>query len=100
GHPGAPERLELVGRRVRHHGTLSLGRARSCRSDASSNVAEVKGGHMRATINGVDYTYEVHGDGEPLLLLHGGLLTMDSFGPAMPTLTKGRRVIAVDLQGH
>ncbi|MFL5307061.1 MAG: alpha/beta fold hydrolase [Polyangia bacterium] len=55
---------------------------------------------MRATINGVDYTYEVHGDGEPLLLLHGGLLTMDSFGPAMPTLTKGRRVIAVDLQGH
>ena len=54
----------------------------------------------RATINGVDYYYEVHGDGEPLLLLHGGLLSIASFGPAMPTFTKGRKVIAVDLQGH
>jgi pimeloyl-ACP methyl ester carboxylesterase len=55
---------------------------------------------MRATINGVDYYYEVRGDGEPLLLLHGGLLSTDSFGPAMPTLARDRRVIAVDLQGH
>jgi pimeloyl-ACP methyl ester carboxylesterase len=54
----------------------------------------------RATIKGVDYYYEVHGKGEPLLLLHGGLLSTDSFAPAMPTFTKGRQVIAVDLQGH
>src|SRR5438552_3777234 len=54
----------------------------------------------RATIKGVDYSYEVHGKGEPLLLLHGGLLSTDSFAPAMPTFTKGRQVIAVDLQGH
>jgi len=55
---------------------------------------------MRSTINGVDYFYEVQGEGEPLLLLHGGLLSSDSFGPAMPTFTKGRKVITVDLQGH
>jgi pimeloyl-ACP methyl ester carboxylesterase len=54
----------------------------------------------RATIRGVDYYYEVHGKGEPLLLLHGGLLSSDSFAPAMPTFTKGRQVIVVDLQGH
>jgi len=54
----------------------------------------------RATMRGVDYYYEVHGEGEPLLLLHGGLLSTDSFAPAMPTFTKGRQVILVDLQGH
>ncbi len=54
----------------------------------------------RVTVKGVDYYYEVRGKGEPLLLLHGGLLSTDSFAPAMPTFTKGRQVIAVDLQGH
>jgi pimeloyl-ACP methyl ester carboxylesterase len=52
------------------------------------------------TINGVSYYYEVHGQGEPLLLLHGGLMSTDSFGPAMPTFLKARQVILVDLQGH
>jgi len=60
----------------------------------------VKGDHMRATINGIDYRYDVHGAGQPLLLLHGGLMSLDSFGPAMPTFTRGRLVIAVDLHGH
>ena len=54
----------------------------------------------RATIKGVDYGYEIRGKGEPLLLLHGGLMSFDSFGPALPTLTKGRQLILVDLQGH
>lgn len=52
------------------------------------------------TINGVDYWYEVRGEGEPLLLLHGGLLSAGSFEAAMPTFARGRRVIAVDLPGH
>jgi pimeloyl-ACP methyl ester carboxylesterase len=57
----------------------------------------------RVTINAVDYYYEVHGRGEPLLMLHGGLGSIDMFGPGpmMPLFTKkGRQVIAVDLQGH
>jgi pimeloyl-ACP methyl ester carboxylesterase len=54
----------------------------------------------RAAIKGIDYAYEVRGKGEPLLLLHGGLMTWDSFGPAMPVLTRGRQLILVDLQGH
>ncbi|HEX3597725.1 MAG TPA: alpha/beta hydrolase [Polyangiaceae bacterium] len=52
------------------------------------------------TINGVNYYYEVHGEGEPLLLLHGGLGSIDMFGPKLAELAQGRRVIAVDLQGH
>jgi pimeloyl-ACP methyl ester carboxylesterase len=53
-----------------------------------------------AAINGVNYYYEIHGQGEPLLLLHGGLGSIDMFGPVLPMLAKGRQVIAVDLHGH
>ena len=27
----------------------------------------------RVNANGIDYYYEIHGEGEPLLVLHGGL---------------------------
>jgi len=53
-----------------------------------------------APANGVNYYFEVYGRGEPLLLLHGGLGSIEMFGPILPALTKGRQVIAVDLQGH
>src|SRR5688500_17647453 len=57
-----------------------------------------KSGHIEQ--NGVNYYYEIHGTGEPLVLLHGGLGSIDMFGPALPALAKGRQVIAVDLHGH
>jgi pimeloyl-ACP methyl ester carboxylesterase len=57
-----------------------------------------KSGHVET--NGVRYYYERHGSGEPLLLLHGGLGSIDMFQPQLPTLAAGREVIAVDLQGH
>src|SRR4051794_21930736 len=54
-------------------------------------------------IDGVPIWYEEHGDpgGPPLIALHGGILTFGgSFGDVLPWLTKGRRVIGVELQGH
>jgi pimeloyl-ACP methyl ester carboxylesterase len=57
-----------------------------------------KKGHVLA--NGVNYYYEIHGRGEPLLILHGGLGSTDMFGPVLPILTKERQVIGVDLHGH
>jgi pimeloyl-ACP methyl ester carboxylesterase len=54
----------------------------------------------RVEVNGVNYYYEIHGTGEPLLLLHGGLGSIDMFRPIMPKLAEHRQVIAVDLQGH
>jgi pimeloyl-ACP methyl ester carboxylesterase len=53
-----------------------------------------------ASANGVSYYYEIHGTGEPLLLLHGGLGSIDMFGPVLPALAKNRQVIGVDLHGH
>lgn len=51
-------------------------------------------------VNGVNYYYEVRGSGPPLLLLHGGLGSIDMFAPVMPALTAGHTIIGVDLQGH
>ena len=67
-------------------------------SDAQSTPAPRKG-HVPAS-GGVTYYYEIHGQGEPLLLLHGGLGSMDMFGPILPAFVKHRQVIAVDLHGH
>jgi pimeloyl-ACP methyl ester carboxylesterase len=54
-----------------------------------------------APVNGLRMYYEVHGDGRPLVVLHGGLLTIGlSFGQLLPDLAQGRRVIAAELQGH
>jgi len=61
-------------------------------------AARVKSGHV--PVNGVNYYYEVHGSGEPVLLLHGGLGSIDMFEPWLPRLAEGRTVIAVDLHGH
>jgi pimeloyl-ACP methyl ester carboxylesterase len=54
-----------------------------------------------AQVNGLNMYYEVHGTGRPLVVLPGGLLTIDlSFGAFLPGLARDRQVIAVELQGH
>jgi pimeloyl-ACP methyl ester carboxylesterase len=44
----------------------------------------MKNGYVPA--NGVTYYYEIHGRGEPIPLLHGGLGSIEMFGPVLPTL--------------
>lgn len=53
-----------------------------------------------AAVNGLRLYYEIHGSGEPLLLLHGGVGAIEMFGEVLPLLAEGRQVIAVDLQAH
>jgi pimeloyl-ACP methyl ester carboxylesterase len=54
-----------------------------------------------AHVNGLDVYYETHGSGEPLVLLHGGLLTIElNFAETLPVLAKNRQVVAIELQGH
>lgn len=72
----------------------------SAAQTSSSAPTQAAARSGRLAINGVDYYYEVHGQGEPLLLLHGGLGSIDMFRPALPRLAQHRQVIAVDLHGH
>jgi pimeloyl-ACP methyl ester carboxylesterase len=57
-----------------------------------------------APVNGLRMYYEVHGQGgagRPLVLLPGGLQTIEvSFGAVLGELAAGRQVIATELQGH
>ena len=53
-----------------------------------------------APVNGLKLYYELHGTGEPLILLHGGLGSIEMLGELLPALARTRKVIAADLQGH
>ena len=53
-----------------------------------------------ADVNGIKLYHEVYGQGEPLVLLHGGLMTIGEMSTLLQPLAKTRKVIAVELQGH
>lgn len=53
-----------------------------------------------AAVNGMRSYFEVHGTGKPLVLLHGGLMTIDTMQPLLGLLAQKRQVIAVELEGH
>src|SRR6266536_940828 len=53
-----------------------------------------------ASVNGIELGYRVVGEGEPVVLLHGGFGTVEMFGPNVELLAAGRQVIGVDLQSH
>ncbi len=54
-----------------------------------------------APVNGTKVYYEVYGEGKPIVLLHGAFFTIDlNWGELIPELSKTRKVIAIELQGH
>ena len=53
-----------------------------------------------AQVPGISLYYEIHGKGDPLIVLHGGIAASEVFGPNIGALARGRQVIAVHLQGH
>src|ERR1700734_4160746 len=80
----------------------SAGRSRlegeRLREDATMSQVVTTG---YASVNGLRMYYEVRGTGRPLVLLPGGLMTIEgSFGPLLPDLVAERQVIAAELQGH
>src|SRR5690348_9251515 len=52
------------------------------------------------SVNGINLYYEVHGTGEPLIMLHGGFGTFEMFAALSPALVEKHQVIGVDLYGH
>lgn len=53
-----------------------------------------------ADVNGIRLWYQTYGEGDPLVLIHGGFGAVEMFGPNIAALAAGRRVIGVDLQAH
>lgn len=51
-------------------------------------------------VNGLNMYYEMHGRGEPLVLLHGEFATAGMFFALLPDLAKTRQVIIVEQQAH
>jgi pimeloyl-ACP methyl ester carboxylesterase len=54
-----------------------------------------------APINGLKMYYEIHGSGEPVVLLHGAFMAISGdWNDWIGELSKTRKVIAVEMQGH
>ena len=53
-----------------------------------------------APVNGLNMYYEIHGTGQPLVVLHGAYMTIELMGKLVPGLAGSRQVIAVEFQGH
>jgi pimeloyl-ACP methyl ester carboxylesterase len=53
-----------------------------------------------AEVNGLKIYYEIHGSGQPLVLLHGAFGFNEGWAPLLPAFTKTHQVIAIELQGH
>lgn len=54
-----------------------------------------------APVNGLEMYYEIHGSGQPLVLLHGAFSAIGtSFGKVLPGLAASRQVIGLEMQAH
>ncbi|HTN38574.1 MAG TPA: alpha/beta hydrolase [Arachidicoccus sp.] len=52
-------------------------------------------------VNGINVYYEVYGKGIPIVLLHGAFYNIQmNWGQLIPELSKTRKVIAIEFQGH
>ena len=53
-----------------------------------------------AELNGIKLYHEIYGAGEPLVMIHGGFMTIGEMQPWVQPLADTRQVIAVEMQGH
>lgn len=78
--------------------TSTLIPATLAQEGASTMPTPNKSGYV--PVDGGKVYYATYGQGAPLVLLHGGLMTIETFGPVLDTLAEAREVIAVEHQGH
>ena len=66
-----------------------------------TNSRDAQGAGDYISVNGLEMYYEIHGVGQPLVLLHGAFSAVGtSFGDVLPELAKARQVIAFEMQAH
>ena len=54
----------------------------------------------RVAVNGMQMYYEVSGEGDPLIVLHGSYMNIPTMGAIIPKLAETNKVYAIELQGH
>ncbi|PRY48836.1 pimeloyl-ACP methyl ester carboxylesterase [Arcticibacter pallidicorallinus] len=72
------------------------------------NTAQHSGMHLEkpissgyASVNDTQVYYQIYGEGRPIILLHGAFMTIETnWGELISELSKTRKVIALELQGH
>jgi pimeloyl-ACP methyl ester carboxylesterase len=74
-------------------------------ANATNNTTQIKTDTIStgnyATVNGLKMYYEIHGNGKPLVLIHGGGSTIETtFGNILPLLAQHYKIIAVEMQAH
>ena len=67
---------------------------------STATTTDAQGSGRYVDVNGISLWVATHGSGRPLILLHGGLMSGETFGPVLPALAARHQVLAVDLQGH
>ena len=67
---------------------------------AGSTLAAADPVGNRVEVNGMQMYYEVSGEGDPLIVLHGSAMNIPLMGDIIPTLAETSKVYALELQGH
>jgi pimeloyl-ACP methyl ester carboxylesterase len=84
--------MSLLAGSGHHEGSANARAEEPQRPDASGNYA---------TVNDFRMYYEVHGSGDPVVLLHGAFMTItNNWTEWIGELSKTRKVIAIEMQGH
>ena len=81
-------------------GALVASGACSREAERPAAPAEAKPVGQRVEVNGMQMYYEVSGNGEPLIVLHGAYMNIPSMGAIIPKLAETHKVYALELQGH
>src|SRR5579862_1512738 len=78
--------------------SCNSGKSKKESNNASSPKGSVSFKSGYSDVNGIKMYYEIYGQGEPLVLIHGGGSTIQtSFERIIPSLAKNYQVIAVEL---
>ena len=64
----------------------------------STPLAEPESGY--AAVNGLEMYYEIRGQGDPVVFIHGAFGSIEEWGSVPESIAANHQVVAMDLQGH
>ncbi|WP_018012385.1 alpha/beta fold hydrolase [Sinorhizobium medicae] len=67
---------------------------------AGTTLAQSEPAGDRVSVNGMEMYFEISGEGDPLIVLHGAYMNIPSMGAIIPKLAETHKVYAIEFQGH